>query len=309
MVHGVTILVRKPNIVGEIAELVTPTSIKENLGYLVLPRQNLIVVFQVNDNNGGEKAIHVFKRSKGTWTQTPSSFVFSKEALIQFGEEIVAILEPQACNLTILSYSYDESRIISTNLTVPYGRMTRLAVSKTLIVGYADPNLWISFRNSDNQWTHSLLKQVPDVLQGLSKFDLDQETRQGLTGALDQVGLQVSSNAVMLLALRENSGKVISNAHFFALDPQHRILTSTDFQVEPVASIWMYAHELKNDGSTFTVSYFVENDTGVIFYNGQLVGLQVVHCERHRKGRGGYCKPRERQQAEGRTRKQTGGSK
>lgn len=65
----------------------------------------------------------------------------------------------------------------------------------------------------------------------MTYFDLTSEMQRQISTVLDQHGLQILNNFVLLSALQESNGQLSSRVHLFLLDSQYNVKKKQSFEI------------------------------------------------------------------------------
>lgn len=65
----------------------------------------------------------------------------------------------------------------------------------------------------------------------MTYFDLTSEMQRQISTVLDQHGLQILNNFVLLSALQESNGQLSSRVHLFLLDSQYNVNKKQSFEI------------------------------------------------------------------------------
>ncbi|KAH1019071.1 hypothetical protein HUJ05_006735, partial [Dendroctonus ponderosae] len=202
--------------------------------YTVHAYSNSFVVFVESDQKEG---LYIFNRhNKQTWSTVPTVYSFSNKVLVRFGETVIAAAEPNQNKIVLFERGDDQSGWNEKTLSIPRA-MTFLALHKRLVVGYDDNQLWLLHHDGQYGWQRKALGSNLPGLSAMNRntlgsFDLTSEILQQISTALEQNGLQIFTNFVLLSALQENNGQLFSHIHLFLLDAQHNVITKQYFKIK-----------------------------------------------------------------------------
>lgn len=233
-----------------------PSAESEIKDFVLQTYQDTFVIFAENKNN---RALYVYNRRDNVWSAENSAvFTFSQDALIRFSERVIVASEKNENSVTLFSRK-DEKSDWMKSIFYLYAPISRISLHDQLIIAYDDNKLLVFYEDSQLNWQLLVLKNdLKNMRQNLDFFNLESDTRQQYLNALNQNGLQIINNVIMLSALKETDGQLYSEIQLYLLDSQFKVFKIQSFTLnrENLNNL-KYNHDDKN--STFHLGYIKEN--------------------------------------------------
>jgi RHS repeat-associated protein len=289
--------------------------------YQIWPQEHF---FAVALDYGTEWDLYLFHRQKGEWSWSPKTLSFSQKPLIRVSQDFAVIAEPlrqDQTNLTILEWQEESAQWKRLSLPSPPESNAkppqRLAVYQRLIVVYDDTSLWLGYRDDRGDWQRRSLKTLPgwvsQVKETLEKLNLGSQGCEEISEVLNQQGLQILSNWIVLSTLQEQGGQLSSRIQVGLLNCSYQLVQENHYHIPQENLLQLSANLMSADGrQVLELGYQIDRDSGRIdlkvkgiplYQNGKSLDEVVEsetnncvdkaeeECRKEGVGKGGRGKP------------------
>lgn len=214
--------------------VVNPSTEVEINNYFLKTYKNSFILFTESDQ---KKVIYIYNRHEElNWFTNSTISSYSNKALIRFSEEIIAITEPNQTSILLWEHNDNQSNWYSNIVSIPRA-VTFLTLNKRLVVGYDDFELSLLYQDLQSNWRRKLLESSVIGLKSLNNktlkcLNLTSKLSNQISTILDQNGVQMFNNFVLLNGLQENDGQLSTRVYLYLLDSQFAVAKKQSFMIK-----------------------------------------------------------------------------